>query len=58
MDTLVSAQPGLVPQMSGFLMNLQTWGATVFVDHFSDYVFCGTHERPWLRRNTTCQDSF
>ncbi len=39
MDQLVSAQPGLVPQMSGFLTNLRIWGATIFVDHFSDYVF-------------------
>ncbi len=39
MDTLVSAQPGLIPQISGNLMNLQIWGATVFVDHFSDYVY-------------------
>ncbi len=39
MDTLVLAQPGLVPQKSGFLTNLRIWGATVFVDHFSDYVY-------------------
>jgi hypothetical protein len=39
MDTLVSAQPGLVPQMSGFLTNLRIWSATVFVNHFSDYVY-------------------
>jgi hypothetical protein len=39
MDTLVLAQPGLVPQMSGFLTNLWIWGTTVFVDHFSDFVY-------------------
>ncbi len=39
MDQLVSAQPGLIPQMSGFLTNMRIWGATVFVDHFSDYVY-------------------
>ena len=38
-DQLVSAQPGLIPQMAGFLTNLRIWGATVFVDHFSDYVY-------------------
>jgi hypothetical protein len=38
MDQLVSAQPGLIPQMAGVLPNLHIWGATVFVDHFSDYV--------------------
>jgi hypothetical protein len=30
MDTLVSAQPGT---------NLQIWGATVFIDYLSDYVY-------------------
>ncbi len=25
--------------MTGFLTNLRIWGATIFVDHFSDYVF-------------------
>jgi hypothetical protein len=39
MDQLVSAQPGLVPQMSGFLTNLRIWGATIFADHFSDHVY-------------------
>ena len=38
-DQLVSAQPGLIPQMAGFLTNLRIWGATVFIDHFSDYVY-------------------
>jgi hypothetical protein len=39
MDQLVSAQPGLIPQMAGFLTNQCIWGATIFVDHFSNYVF-------------------
>ena len=38
-DQLVSAQPGLIPQMSGFLTNLRLWGATIFVDHVSNYVY-------------------
>ena len=38
-DQLVSAQPGLIPQMSGFLTNLRIMGATVFVDHFSNHVY-------------------
>ena len=25
--------------MAGFLTNLRIWGATIFVDHFSDYVY-------------------
>ena len=37
MDQMVSAQPGLVLQMSGCLTSLQINGATIFVDHFSDH---------------------
>jgi hypothetical protein len=39
MDQLVFAQPGLIPQMAGFLTNLCIWGATIFVDQFSDLVY-------------------
>jgi hypothetical protein len=39
MDQMVSAQPGLIPQMAGFLTNLRIWGAMIFVDHYSDYIF-------------------
>ena len=34
---LVSAQPGLIPQISAYLKNMRIWGATVFVDHISDF---------------------
>ena len=33
----MSAQPGLIPQISGYLTNMRIWGATVFADHVSDY---------------------
>ena len=33
-DQIVSAQPGLVPQMGGRLTHLRIMSATVFVDHF------------------------
>jgi hypothetical protein len=39
LNQMVPAQPGLVPQMSGHLTNLCIMAATVFVDHFSDYVY-------------------
>ena len=32
-DHIVSTQPGLIPQMSGFITNQRLWGATTFVDH-------------------------
>ena len=38
-DQIVSAQPGLIPQMSGFLTSKRIWGCTTFVDHVSDYVY-------------------
>ncbi len=39
MNQIVSAQPGLIPQMSGFLTNCQIWGCTTFCDHISDFVY-------------------
>ena len=36
---IVSAQVGLIPQMSGFLTSKILWGATTFVYHVSDYVY-------------------
>jgi hypothetical protein len=36
---MVSAQPGLIPQMSECLTNLCVIAATVFADHFSDHVY-------------------
>ena len=38
-DQIVSAQPGLIPQMSGFLTSSRYFGATTVVDHVSDYVY-------------------
>ena len=51
LDQIVSAQPGLIPQMSGFLTNLRIMGATVFVDHFSDHVFV------YLMKNHTLEET-
>ena len=39
MDQIVSAQPGLIPQMSGFLTNRRIWGCNTFCDHVSDFVY-------------------
>ena len=36
-DQMVSAQPGLTTQIFCYLTNMIIWGATVFVDHVSDY---------------------
>ena len=39
MDQIVSAQPGLIPQMSGFLTRRRIWGCTTFCDNVSDFVY-------------------
>jgi len=39
MDHLISVQPGLIPQISGRLTCMQSNGATVIVDHYSDHVY-------------------
>ena len=33
----MSAQPGLIPKISGYLTNIRIWGTTLFVDRGSDY---------------------
>ncbi len=52
MDQVVLAQPGLIPQMSGFLTSRQIWGYTTCCDHLSDYVY--VH----LMRNFTVDENF
>ena len=54
-DQLVSAQGGLIPQKTGKLMSARYVDATVFVDHFSDYVYVHlmmefATEPPWKPR--------
>ena len=36
---MVYAQPGVVPQMSGYLGTHQIWAAAIFANHFSDYIY-------------------
>ena len=38
-NQIVSAQPGLIPQMSGFFTSRRIWGCTTFCDHVSDFVY-------------------
>jgi hypothetical protein len=39
MDQIISAQPGLIPQMSGFLTSRNIWGCTTFCDRVSNFVY-------------------
>ena len=36
-DQIVSVQPGLIPQISGYLTNMRIWGATVLLYHVSEF---------------------
>ncbi len=38
-DQIISAQPGLIPQMAGILTSKRIWGCTTFVDHVSNYIY-------------------
>ena len=38
-DQIVSAQPGLIPQMSDFINSIHFGECTTFVDHVSNYVY-------------------
>jgi hypothetical protein len=38
-DQLVSAQPGLIPQISGKLTHQRVNRSNIFVDHYSDHVY-------------------
>ncbi len=58
MDQIVSAQPGLIPQMAGFLTNLRIWGATIFVDHYSDYLFVALMHDLTLDETLLAKSSF
>ena len=39
MDQIVSAQPGLIPQVSGTLTTARMKGATVFDDHVTQFIY-------------------
>jgi hypothetical protein len=51
MDHLVSAQLGLIPQITGKLTGHQINGATVIVDHHLDHVYV------YLMRNLTLEET-
>ena len=38
-DHMVSRQPGLIPQVVGFLTNRRYAGALIFVEEFSDFTY-------------------
>jgi len=44
--------------MTGFLTNLRIWGATIFVDHYSDYVFVALMRDLTLNKTLLAKASF
>eukprot|EP00957_Ditylum_brightwellii_P030824 2335221-Ditylum_brightwellii.AAC.1 len=36
---MISGQPGLVPQISGCLTTRRIQGATIYSDHYSDFIY-------------------
>ncbi len=58
MDQLVLAQPELIPQIAFFLTNLRSWGATAFIDHFSDYVYVALMQDLGLDKTLLAKSSF
>ena len=38
-DQIISAQPGLIPQIAGFLTSKPISGCTTFIDRISDYIY-------------------
>ncbi len=38
-DQIISAQPGLIPQIAGFLATKHIWGCTTIVNHVSNIIY-------------------
>ena len=38
-DHILSSQPGLLPQSMGTMTHERFWGSTLFVDHYSDFIY-------------------
>jgi hypothetical protein len=51
MDHLVSAQPGLIPQITGKLTGQQINGTTVILDHYLDHAYL------YLMQNLTLEET-
>ena len=50
-DHIVSAQPGLTPQVTGALTYERFWEDTVFVDHYYNYCYAN------LMRGTSAEEN-
>jgi hypothetical protein len=57
-DHMISAQPGLIPQMAGFLTNLRIWAASIFVDHYLDYPYVALMRDLTLDESLLAKSSF
>jgi hypothetical protein len=55
---MISAQQGLIPQMAGFLTILRIRAATIFVDHYLDYVYVTLMRGPTLNETLLTKSPF
>ncbi len=55
---MISAQPGLIPHVAGFLTNLRIWAATIFVDHYLDYIYIALMHNLTLDKTLLAKSSF
>ncbi len=59
-DLQVSAKDGLVPQATGHLTCFRIWGATLFVDYYSNSVYIhpmkNTFQEPTLAANASYEN--
>jgi hypothetical protein len=58
MDDLVSAQPGLIPQISGRLTSMRITGETVIVDHYLDHVYVYLMQNLSLKETILAKHSY
>ena len=50
-NQMISDQPGIIPQVTGVIIHSRLWAATVFVDHYYDYL----HDH--IMRGTSAEDT-
>lgn len=57
-DQMISADPGLMPQVTGKLTSLRIWGATVFIDHATNFSYVHLMQRLTTDNTVTAKLSF
>ena len=58
MDQLVSAQPRLIPQSSVKVTRSRIWAATVFVEHFTNFLYVHLMRYSTLESTLESKDTY